>query len=58
LGTEDLKASKNGSVNSADSSTIREWNKEQLLKIAEDYKPNNHNADKTGLFFWISPNKT
>jgi hypothetical protein len=40
LGTEDIKASKNGSVNSTDSSTIREWKKELLLKINEDYKPN------------------
>jgi hypothetical protein len=41
------------------SSTMEDWRREQLLKITEFYKPKNiYNADWTGLFFRIPPNKT
>jgi hypothetical protein len=48
-----------GECKSVDSSTVEEWRKEQLLKISESYKPMNiYNADETGLFFRLPPNKT
>jgi hypothetical protein len=38
---------------------VEDWRREQLLKISEVYKPKNiYNADYTGLFFRIPPNKT
>jgi hypothetical protein len=38
---------------------VEEWRKEQLLKIFEGYKPKNiYNAEETGLFFRLPPNKT
>jgi hypothetical protein len=44
---------------SVDSSTVEEWRKEQLLKIFYCYEPMNiYNADETGLFFRLPPNKT
>jgi hypothetical protein len=44
---------------SVDSSTVEERRKEQILKIFEGYKPKNiYNADETGLFFRLPPNKT
>jgi hypothetical protein len=37
---------------------VKEWRKEQLLKIIECYEPKNiYNADETGLFFTLPPNK-
>jgi hypothetical protein len=37
---------------------LGEWRKEQLLKIIEGYEPKNiYNADETGLFFMLPPNK-
>jgi hypothetical protein len=48
-----------GECKSVDSSTVEEWRKEQLLKIFEGYEPKNiYNADETGLFFRLPPNKT
>jgi hypothetical protein len=44
---------------SIDSSTIGQWRKEQLLRITEGYKCKNiYNADDTGLFSRLPPNKT
>jgi hypothetical protein len=38
---------------------VEEWRKEQLLKIFGGYEPKNiYNADETGLFFRLPPNKT
>jgi hypothetical protein len=43
----------------ADSSTVQELRKLQSLKITEGYKPKNiYNANETGLFFRLLPNKT
>jgi hypothetical protein len=48
-----------GKCKSVDPSTVEEWRKEQLLKIFESYEPKNiYNADETGLFFRLPPNKT
>jgi hypothetical protein len=48
-----------GECKSADSSTVEEWRKEQLLRIFEGYEPKNiYIVDETGLFFRLPPNKT
>jgi DDE superfamily endonuclease. len=49
-------------VQSVDFSRLQEYRKEQLLKIIECYEPKNikniYNADDTGLFCMLPPNKT
>jgi hypothetical protein len=48
-----------GECRCVDSSTVGEWRNEQLLKIIKGDKPKNiYNADKTGLFLRLPPNKT
>lgn len=66
MGIEDFKASNyyisvvsNWDVyGNVDLLTVKEWKKEQFLKIFEDYKSRNiFNPYKTGLFFRLPPNK-
>jgi hypothetical protein len=40
------------------SSMVREWRKEHLVKSIENYEPNIYNADGTGLLFSLPSNKT
>jgi hypothetical protein len=48
-----------GECKNVDSSTEEEWRKEQLLKIFDVYELKNiYNADESGLFFRLPPNKT
>jgi hypothetical protein len=46
-----------GECRSVASSTVGEWRKEQLLKTTQHSK-DIYNADETGLFFRLPPNKT
>lgn len=47
-----------GEKNSVDIQTVTEW-KEKLIEICKGYEPRNIlNADETGLFFRVLPNKT
>jgi hypothetical protein len=42
-----------------DSSILGKWRKEHLLIITGCYEPkNSYNADETGFFFGLPPNKT
>jgi hypothetical protein len=46
-------------VSSVDSTAVEECRKGQSPKITDGYEPKNiHNADETGLFFRLPPNKT